>query len=111
MARANTGMNPTRSRRRRSTDELYCQAQPHRLAARRGKHRAPKAVGHCLFVTGYHLITRQETFQDLRANYFDECDREGVKRRAVRRLEKLGFQVQLKPMTALTVSLVHSQGR
>jgi len=86
------------------TKEKYFQAQYRRLAARRGKQRAAVAVGHSLLVTGYYLITRQETYQDLGANYFDERDREAVKRRSVRRLEKLGFQVQLKPIAALAVS-------
>jgi transposase len=86
------------------TKEKYFQAQYRRLAARRGKQRAAVAVGHSLLVTGYYLITRQETYQDLGANYFDERDREAVKRRAVRRLEKLGFQVQLQPVAALAVS-------
>ena len=72
-----------------------------RLAARRGKQRAAVAVGHSLLVTGYHLITRNQTYQDLGANYFDERDREGVKRRALQRLEQLGFQVQLTPVMAL----------
>jgi transposase len=85
------------------TKEKYYQAQYRRLAARRGKQRAAVAVGHSLLVTGYYLITRQATYQDLGANYFDERDREAVKRRAVRRLEKLGFQVQLKPVAALAV--------
>ena len=62
---------------------------------------AAVAVGHSLLVTGYHLITRQTTYQDLGGNYFDECDREAVKRRAVRRLEKLGCQVELMPIAAL----------
>jgi transposase len=83
------------------TKEKYFQAQYRRLAARRGKQRAAVAVGHGLLVTGYYLITRQETYRDLGANYFDERDREAVKRRAVRRLENLGFQVQLQPMAAL----------
>jgi transposase len=86
------------------TKEKYFQAQYRRLAARRGKQRAAVAVGHSLLVTGYHLITRQETYQDLGANYFDERDREAVKRRAVRRLEKLGFQVQLQSVAALSVT-------
>ena len=34
---------------------------------------------------------------DLGPNYYDERDREGVKRRAVRRLEQLGYQVALSP--------------
>lgn len=82
------------------TKGKYFQAQYRRLAARRGKPRAAVAVGHSLLVTGYHLIKRQQTYQDLGANYFDERDREAVKRRAVARLEKLGFQVQLRSVMA-----------
>jgi hypothetical protein len=33
--------------------------------------------------------------------YFDERDHEGVKRRAVRRLEQLGYQVTLAPLMAV----------
>ena len=84
------------------TKAKYFQAQYRRLAARRGKQRAAVAVGHSLLVTGYHLITRQQTYQDLGANYFDERDREAVKRRAVQRLEKLGFQVQLRSVAVPT---------
>ena len=85
------------------TKNKYYQSLYRRLAARRGKQRAAVAVGHSLLVTGYYLITRNQTYQDLGANYFDERDREGVKRRALRRLEQLGFQVQLMPVTALAV--------
>jgi transposase len=83
------------------TKNKYYQSLYRRLAARRGKRRAMVAVGHSLLVTGYHLITRQQTYQDLGANYFDERDRAGVRRRAVRRLEQLGFQVQLTSISAL----------
>jgi len=85
------------------TKNKYYQSLYRRLAARRGKQRAAVAVGHSLLVTGYHLITRNQTYQDLGANYFDERDREGVKRRALQRLEQLGFQVQLTPVMALAV--------
>jgi hypothetical protein len=43
------------------------------------------------------MITRGQDYQDLGANYFDERNQEMVKRQAVKRLEKLGFQVDLKP--------------
>ncbi len=78
----------------------YYQALYHRLVPRRGKQRAAVAVGHSLLVTGYYLITRNKTYQDLGDTYFDERNREYVKRRAVQRLERLGFQVELKPVTA-----------
>ena len=79
------------------TKHKYFQALYRRLASRRGKQRAAVAVGHSLLVTGYHLITRQTAYEDLGSNYFDERDREAVKRRAVRRLEKLGYRVELAP--------------
>ena len=79
------------------TKNKHFQALYRRLAARRGKQRALIAVGHSLLVTGYYLITRQTKYEDLGGNYFDERDREAVKRRAVKRLEKLGYQVQLAP--------------
>jgi len=82
------------------TKHKYFQALYRRLAARRGKQRAAVAVGHSLLVTGYYLITRQRTYQDLGENYFDERDREAVKRRAVLRLEKLGYRVDLMPTAA-----------
>ena len=55
------------------------------------------AVVHSILTISYHLLTRHTTYQDLGKNYFDERDREGVKLRAVRRLEQLGFQVTLSP--------------
>ncbi len=78
----------------------YYKSLYHRIAMRRGKQRAVIAVGHSLLVTGFYLITRNKTYQDLGDNYFDERDREHVKRRAVKRLEKLGYHVSLKPVTA-----------
>lgn len=41
------------------------------------------------------------TTSQLGDNYFDQRDREAVKRRAVKRLEQLGFQVQLTSSTTL----------
>lgn len=80
----------------------YFSALYHRLVGRRGKKRALVAVGHSLLVTGYHMITRQVDYKDLGNNYFDERNKEAVKRRMVKRLEQLGFQVELKPATVTT---------
>ncbi len=79
------------------TKNKYYQAMYHRLVGRRGKKRATVAVAHSLLVTGYYLITRRQDYRDLGHNYFDERNREAVKRRAVQRLERLGFQVTLTP--------------
>jgi transposase len=82
------------------TKDKYFKNLYHRLAGRRGKKRAIVAVGHSLLVTGYYLITRGQDYADLGANYFDERNKEMVKRQAVKRLEKLGFQVELRTVVA-----------
>jgi transposase len=82
------------------TKNKYLKSQYHRVAAHRGKKKALVAVGHSILIISYHLLTRGQEYSDLGANYFDERDRSAVQRRCVKRLEKLGYSVQLQP-TAL----------
>lgn len=82
------------------TKNKYLKTQYHRVAAHRGKKKALVAVGHSILIISYHLLTRGQEYTDLGANYFDERDRCAVQRRCVKRLEKLGYTVQLQP-TAL----------
>jgi transposase len=82
------------------TKNKYLKTQYHRVAAHRGKKKALVAVGHSILIISYHLLTRAQEYTDLGANYFDERDRSAVQRRCVKRLEKLGYSVQLQP-TAL----------
>ena len=73
----------------------YFAAQYHRLVPRRGKKRAAVAVAHSMLIVIYHLIKDGTIYQDLGPAHFDELDRKRVARRAVHRLESLGFQVSL----------------
>jgi len=75
----------------------YLGAQYHRIAARWGGKRAAVAVGHSQLVIAYNVLRRGEPFHDLGANYFDERDREHVRRRLTHRLEALGYQVTVAP--------------
>jgi transposase len=75
----------------------YLAAQFRRLAARRGRKRAVVAVGHSILVIIYHLLARGTTFEDLGGLYFDERHPDRVRDAAVRRIEALGYQVQLTP--------------
>jgi transposase len=79
----------------------YLAAQYRRLSFRRGKKRAAVAVAHSILVIAYHLISRQESYQDLGADYFDQQKPESVKKRLVKRLEKLGYQVTLEPVPVI----------
>ena len=54
------------------------------------------AVAHSILVIAYHLIARQESYKDLGGDYFDKQRPEATKKRLVKRLEKLGYQVSLE---------------
>jgi transposase len=77
------------------TKDTYLAAQYRRIAARRGKKRALVAVGHSILVIVYHILTRRQPYQDLGPTYFDERNRQRVEQRLVRRLERLGYVVNL----------------
>lgn len=76
----------------------YLRALFQRLAARRGAKRAVVAVGHALLGIVYHLLRNRTTYQDLGDTYFEQRDRDAVKRRAVRQLQRAGFSVHLDPL-------------
>jgi transposase len=82
------------------TKGTYLGAQYRRLVARRGKKRAAVAVGHTILVIAYHLLRDGTTYEELGANYFDERDHQGVKRRAIQRLENLGYNVTVEAKIA-----------
>jgi transposase len=78
------------------TKDTYLAAQYRRLAARRGAKKAEFALAHTILVILYHVLKRKQPYQDLGPNYFDERDKIAVQRRLVKRLERLGFTVQLQ---------------
>ena len=82
--------------------KTYLAAQYRRLSARRGKKRAAVAVAHSILVIAYHLISRHEPYRDLGDDYFDQKRPESVKKRLVKRLEKLGYQVNLEPIPVVS---------
>ncbi len=55
-------------------------------------------MGHTILVIIYHLLSQQKSYEELGSNYFDERDRQNMEKRLVRRLEKLGYQVELQPV-------------
>jgi transposase len=77
----------------------YLSVQYHRIASRRGAKKAALAVAHSILVIIYHMLRDRSTYEDLGGNYFDERDRQMVQKRLVRRLERMGYQVELQPMT------------
>jgi transposase len=73
----------------------YFAAQYRRLAAHRGKKRAIIAVAHSLLIVAYSMLKQQRTYLDLGGSYFQQLHAERHKRYFVKKLEALGFQVNL----------------
>ena len=76
----------------------YLSTQYRRIAARRGKKKAAVAVAHSILVIIYHVLRDRSTYQDLGSSYFDERDRQAIQKQLVRRLERMGYQVDLQPV-------------
>src|SRR5712691_6745918 len=77
------------------TKKSYYRALYHRLKARRGSQKAIVAVQHAMLVALWHMLKRRVPHHDLGVDYFDRCNTERTRRHHIRRLERLGYDVQL----------------
>lgn len=78
------------------TKGSYFQAQFRQLAHRRGFKKAARAVGHSLLVVAYHILRDNVEYHDLGADPFDRLKHHRLASYHVRRLEQLGYQVNLQ---------------
>jgi transposase len=81
--------------RKTRSGPTYLKAQYHRIAARRGRPRAVLAVGHSILNIAFYLIRDGTVYHELGGDYFDQRDRQRTAQRLTRRLQRLGYQVQL----------------
>jgi len=79
----------------------YLRAFFHRVKARRGWGRAVFAVGHKILLIAYGILKNGGTYQDLGDDYFDRLHPERTTKRLVKRLQRLGLQVEISPLTRL----------
>jgi transposase len=80
------------------TKDSYLAAQYRRIAPRRGKRRARKAVGHSILVAAWHMLTTNTDWDDLGPDYFER--RDDPSRRAARKLNELralGWTITANP--------------
>lgn len=78
------------------TKNSYLAAQYRRLAGRRGSKRANVAVANSILDILYVLLKRNAHYRDLGPDYFDRRNADTTRRRLVRRLRELGYDVQLQ---------------
>lgn len=79
------------------TKNSYFAAQFRRLL-RRGPQKALIAVAHSLLNVIWHMLTRNTPYRELGADYFQRRDLRNLVRSHVRKLEHMGFRVQLQAM-------------
>jgi len=73
----------------------YPRAQFARLRARRGPKKAVVAVAASLLTAVYFILRDGTEYRDLGGRYFDERDKARAVRRLTRRIEALGYSVQV----------------
>lgn len=77
----------------------YLGEQYRRLARRRGPNKAAIAVAHSILIIVYHMIRRGTPYIERGADFFDQLNPDGTRRWLVRRLNLLGYQVSLQPLS------------
>lgn len=71
-----------------------------RLVARRGHKRAIVAVAHRLLIAVYHMLRQHQPYQDYRVTNPAQRSKEQLVKQLQQRVERLGYQVQLVPISA-----------
>jgi transposase len=66
-----------------------------RMKARRGYKRAAMAIAHKILKTAHRLLSTGDNYNDIGDAFLDHLDKNRVASNLVRRLERLGFHVQL----------------
>ena len=76
----------------------YLQAQFHRIRARRGAKKAIIAVAASMLTAIWHMLRNGTEWRELGAAYFDRADAKKTATRLIRRLQQIGYAVQVTPM-------------
>ena len=76
----------------------YLQAQFHRLRARRGAKKAIIAVAASMLTAIWHMLRDGTAWHDLGAAHFDRADAKKAATRLIRRLQQIGYAVQITPV-------------
>ena len=74
----------------------YLHAQFLRLRARRGPKKAILAVAASILTSAYYVLRGQVPYRDLGPLYFARLDQDRIAQRLARRIEQLGYEVQIR---------------
>ncbi len=83
------------------TKGSYLASQYTRIKGRHGHNKAIIAVAHSILVIAYHILQRQEPYNELGGDYFIERqNKDAYQRRLVKQLERMGYDVTLDAKSA-----------
>jgi transposase len=75
----------------------YLGAMYRGIAVRRGEKRAVIAVARTILQAAWHVLSKGVEYKERGGDYIDRINGEQTKLKLIRRLEKLGYEVDLKP--------------
>ena len=78
------------------TKGTYLRDKYHRLKARRGGARAAIAIARKILTAAYFMLRDDVAYKELGVSYIDQINRKRVTTNLVRRLERLGYAVELR---------------
>jgi len=80
--------------------DCYLRSKYHSLIGRRGKKRTLIAIGHKILISAYYILKDKVPYNELGSNYLDLRKVNKVRNNLVKRLERLGYNVNLEVATA-----------
>ena len=80
------------------TKNTYLSSHYKRIAKKRGKKKAIVATGHTMLVIIYHMIKNRKAYMELGHEYYNTIDKAIYATKMVKRLQKLGYKVELTEM-------------
>ncbi len=81
------------------TRGCYLAEKSRRLRARCGEMRAHVAIAHKILIAAYHVLAGSE-YQELGAEYLDRLNKKRTVNQLTRRLQAMGYDVQVTPKAA-----------
>jgi transposase len=76
----------------------YLGSQFRRISARRGGQRAAVAVAHSMMIITYNMLTKEESYRELGADYYDRRQEDAILKRTVNKLKELGYAVTVEKL-------------
>lgn len=80
--------------------DCYLTAHFYRCAGRRGTKKAILATAHQMLVIAFHILRDGTRYQERGGDHFDRLQPERARQKLTARLERLGWEVVLKPRPA-----------